>query len=373
MHSGALTRLATRGPAVLSFLAMRPIRFILCVFAAWAAGSMRGAEGAPQIGAQNESIGNEVQLALDRGFEFAAARQNPDGSWGNEGERRWVTPLILLAWSPTEKAENSPSNTPKVRGIAALRTLITHPPVEVRTVELAAAWLALERAQMPGNEELLRESATRLMSRQIRDGKTGVGGFGATIQGELAPSRLARLEDLPLVVLALRQSELVLRDQKEVERCIARTIGFAQSCADPETPGAYFSQPRSIAGPPKAAVSVGATAAALFALLRDAPPAAHEAGIQRALTWLGDHYSGKNGGSSLDDLLLAMALDAGHVSQLELRGGGKADWARDFAERAINAQNSNGSWPADPESPPANGLTSTACHLLMLRIIHRSL
>ena len=76
MHSGALTRLATRAPAVLSFLAMRPIRFILCVFAAWAAGSMRGAEGAPQIGAQNESIGNEVQLALDRGFEFAAARQN---------------------------------------------------------------------------------------------------------------------------------------------------------------------------------------------------------------------------------------------------------------------------------------------------------
>src|SRR4051812_42996018 len=104
MHIGALTCLAKRGFAVLSFLCMRRTRlWILCATAAFAAGSTVAAQALPQISAQNESIGNEVQLALDRGFEFVAGRQNPDFSWGNEGERWWVTPLILLSWSASAK------------------------------------------------------------------------------------------------------------------------------------------------------------------------------------------------------------------------------------------------------------------------------
>src|SRR3954471_7814964 len=127
------------------------------------------------------SIGNEVQIAIDKAYDFAMKRQDAEGFWGRGETRVFTTALLLLAWIDTERAPDAAVAEIKARGYAALRGVVERPPDGMKTSDLAAAYLALSRARGFHDEPLLRSAVGRLASRQIRDSSSpAAGGFSLT-------------------------------------------------------------------------------------------------------------------------------------------------------------------------------------------------
>src|SRR5215213_3783325 len=104
---------------------------ILLAAAALAAPALHAADGLPLRKAGNESLRNEVEIAISKGLAWLKAQQQPDGSFLNplvptaEPEHPALTALPLLAFyrDPAGRAATENADVLK-RGYAFLRSKV---------------------------------------------------------------------------------------------------------------------------------------------------------------------------------------------------------------------------------------------------------
>jgi hypothetical protein len=154
-----------------------------------------------------------------------------------------------------------------------------------------------------------------------------------------------------------------------------------ESTRDGDSALAFSSLPPKTGAAADAKPSLAATAAAIFALQKSPSAAASESDsqsedtIKRALVWLGRHYEPRatsRESQHLEDLLMALALDAAHQAEFQTASGAKIAWSRALAETLINSQNADGSWSSKSAQPPnSDHMLTTASRLLTLQIISR--
>ena len=329
---------------------------------------------------KNQSLRNEVQLAIDRGLEWLKAEQQPDGSW-SKADHPALTALPAMAF---QRAPGGKARDPKVlaKAYAFLRSQ-ARPDGGIYNAGLSnyntsVVMMALLGANDPQDDPMI-EKARRFiagqqakgMARPALDGGFGYGPTGAS------PKRMHPDLDNTLVSLeavrAYREARPTteLAGAKDLDWKAA--IDFATRCqnlpgpnplewasADPANKGGFVYYPgfsnagdEPLPNGKKALRSYGTMSYAGLLSFIYADVKKDDARVVAALDWLRKNYTleenpgmGKQGQYYYYHLM-TKALAAAGIDQLETGDGKKIDWKREVATKLINLQQGDGHWVND--------------------------
>jgi squalene-hopene/tetraprenyl-beta-curcumene cyclase len=322
--------------------------------------------------AENLSLRNEVQLALDRALGWLEAQQHPDGSFGNAG-LPGLTALPVLA----ELGNPAPSpkqKEPVVRALTFIRSQAHEDGAfyarGLATYNTALCLTALAHAGRPEDEALEAKARAYLAGHQLSgqpdDANNGGFGYGGQRDRADLSNTLAALEALRTYDAAHPASEKPPGPALDWKAA----VNFVTKCqnlpganpepwasGDPDNRGGFIYYPgHSDAGEidlgngKKGQRSYGTMSYAglLSYIYADLPR--DDARLQAALEWVQRHYTlEQNPGLGPDGYyyylqLLAKGLAASRVDRLTTGEGKQVDWAHDLGLKLVNSQSSAGTW-----------------------------
>ncbi len=352
----------------------------------------------------NESLQQEVQLAIDKGLTYLKAQQQPDGSWSNpEHPALTAMPIIAFHREPSGKyAKEKPEFLRK--GYEFLRKNV-QPDGGIYTKGLSnyntsLALVALLGTGTPADEPVITRAREFIVAGQAKgmanpalDGGIGYGPTG------VSPKR--QHPDLDNTLIALEALRAYERARPTVEIAAGKDLDWKAAIdfisrtqnLPSHNPGASkdardhggliyypgFSNADPADGP-KALRSYGSMTYAgllsfIYADLQKDDPR-----VIAAMEWLAKNYTlEENPGLGKQGLyyyyhLLAKGLGAAGVNELKTAEGKQVDWVRDVALKLINLQNANGSWVNDTarwmEKDP---VLVTSYSVMTLEILHQQL
>ena len=354
----------------------------------------------------NTSLRNEVQIAIDKGTVWLQKNQNADGTWGlPEYPAQTALPLTVFMLEPSKKFRNEKPEFIQ-KGYAALMKAV-QPDGGIYVKGLAnyntsISLVALVAADDPKFAPAIRSARDFVVGQQAKnmvdaslDGGIGYGPIG-THSGT---------PDLSNTVMAIEALHLSKGAKGEIpdnakDLNWPAVVEFVQRCqnnpatnkaawvsSDPQDKGGFVYAPgdskageTKSAKEPKALRSYGSMSYAgllsyIYADLKKDDPR-----VVAVVDWLRNHYTlEENPGMSQEGLyyyycMMAKALSACGIQELELKDGRKVDWRKDLALKLINLQKQDGSWSNESgrwmEKDPS---LVTSYSLLAMEIIHRSL
>ncbi|MHA3770592.1 cycloartenol synthase [Verrucomicrobiota bacterium sgz303538] len=325
----------------------------------------------------DESVRNEVKMAIDKGLAWLKQQQKEDGSWANP-EYPALTAMSLIAFQrdPSGKyAKEKPEFIQKGydfirknvkpdggiydKGLSLYNTsvslvalLANNDPKDEATITKARDFIVGQQASNMANPAL--------------DGGIGYGPTG------VSPKR--QHPDLDNTVIALEALRTYKNARPNVEVAAGKDLNWQAAIdfvtrtqnlpshnpgasKDPKDKGGSIYYPgfsnADTAENPKALRSYGTMSYAgllsfIYADLKKDDPR-----VTAALDWLKSNYTlEENPGMGRAGLyyyyhLMSKGLTAAGVDQLETADGKKVNWIRDLAIKLINIQNTDGSWVND--------------------------
>ena len=357
----------------------RPLLPLLFLTAAAPFAALAAANGPAVQDANNLSLRNEVQMAIDRGLAFLQAQQKEDGSWSNADHPALTAlPLVAFQREPSGKYLKEAPEFMK-KGYARLRGAV-QPDGGIygkglSNYNTSVAMMALLQTGDPADEPLITAARRFVAGQQAANmakPETN-GGFGYGPTGTSPKRQHPDLDNTLVALEALRLYEKMrptteLAGAKDlnwkaaadfVSRCqnLAATNSEAWVSEEQGNRGGFIYFPGfSNAGgfeptPGKAAWrSYGTMTYAGMLSLLFADVKADDPRVQGALGWVKNHYTlEENPGLQGQGLyyyyhLLTKGLTAAGVGTLELADGRKVDWKREAALKLLNLQKGDGHW-----------------------------
>ena len=354
----------------------------------------------------NNSLRNEVQIAIDKGLAFLQKNQNEDGSWGlPEYPAQTALPLTVFMLEAWKESKEKPTAVEK--GYAALlKSVQADGGIYVKGLANYNTSISLVALQVAGNphfDAVISAARNFVIGQQARnmvdsslDGGIGYGPIGTH-------SGTPDLSNTVMAIEALRVTKPgttgeIPSNAKDlnwpavvefIQRCqnLPETNKAAWVSNDPEDRGGFVYAPgESKAGGKDApegkkslrsygSMSYAGLLSYIYADLKKDDPR-----VIAVIEWLRTHYTlEENPGMGQEGLfyyycMMAKALHACHIQQLELKDGRKVDWRKDLALKLFNQQKPDGSWSNDNgrwmEKDPA---LVTCYALIALEIIHQDL
>ncbi|RYD83504.1 MAG: cycloartenol synthase [Verrucomicrobiaceae bacterium] len=350
----------------------------------------------------DESLRNEVKMAIDKGLNFLKSQQKPDGSWSNP-DHPALTALPLIAFHREPSGQYSKDRPEFLKkGYDYIRQHV-QPDGGIYAKGLSLyntslGLMALLANNDPKDEPAITKARDFIAAQQASDMPNPVldGGIGYGPTG-VSPKRKHPDLDNTLVALEALRTYKNARPNKETPKgkdlnwdaaiaFISRTQNLPShnpgASKDPKDKGGFIYYPGfSNADPadgPKALRSYGTMSYAgllsfIYADLKKDDPR-----VTAALDWLRTNYTlDENPGMGRQGLyyyyhLMSKGLAAAGVDKLETADGKKVDWARDVSLKLINIQNADGSWVNDTarwmEKDPV--LVTSYCVLALETLYH---
>jgi squalene-hopene/tetraprenyl-beta-curcumene cyclase len=325
----------------------------------------------------DDSVRNEIEIALNHGLAWLKEHQNPDGLWSDAKEPA-PTALVLTAFlrEPEGRYRTNPRPSFLEKAATALRTSVQPDGSflgEARGTPATSICLpALLINGDPADERRAR-MARDFLWRQINSGRADA----KTGLREGRPS----LTETAAALEALRAWAAAHLHRKPASGKTpnwAGTMAFARRCQilgakAGNARGGFVDVPEyQEAGRPTGAVTCSGLLAFIYMDAKREDPQ-----VEAALDWIKKHYTlAENPGLGAAGvyhylLLLAKGLTAAGVTDLEIDGR-KIDWARAEALKLLDLQNSDGSWinrvsNAEHEGDP---VTATSISIMALEILH---
>lgn len=374
------------------------------------------AEEPPVRNAANESVRNEVLLAIDKGLDWLKQQQKEDGMIANPESGTSATthpgltalPLIAFHREPTGKGATTYADTLK-KGYAFLRGKV-QPDGGIYTTGLSnyntsVALMALLNTGDPKDEPTLAKARDFVAGLQAKDMPNPAtnGGIG---YGTVGVSPRHPHPDLDNTVIALEALREYDKTHPTAEKALGpkldyqAAIDFISRCqnlpaynkldwaSDDEAnkggfiyyPGSSNAGEQPLPDGKKALRSYGTmTYAGLLSYIY-ADLGKDDPRIATSLDWLKKNYTlEENPGMGRAGLyyyyhLAAKGLATAKIREFATADGKKVDWAHDLALKLIQLQATNGSWVNDTarwmEKDPA--LVTTYC-VLTLEIVYNQL
>jgi squalene-hopene/tetraprenyl-beta-curcumene cyclase len=328
--------------------------------------------------ADETSLRNEIQHAIDRGFTWLKANQNSNG-WWQTPDHPAVTALAITAFNgdPMDRYRNKQRPEQRLAYEYLLKQVkpdgsicVTNLP----TYNTSVSMLALLSARDPRYDGIVRQARSFLTGVQRDFGEKGKldtpfdGGFGYG----LPTDKVSDMSNTLLALEAMYYSKRLKADQPQAEDLNwEAAIRFLQSCQnlpshntngwasdDPQNKGGFiYHTGRSNAGSETnsatgkvtwrsyASISYAGMLSYIYAdLKRDDPR------VAAVFDWLKQNYTlDENPGMKDAGLFyyyhtMAKALRASGADTLDLPNGKRVDWARDLALKLMQLQQSDGSW-----------------------------
>jgi squalene-hopene/tetraprenyl-beta-curcumene cyclase len=362
----------------------------------------------------NGSLQEEVDLALERGFQFLIGEQSPTGSWSN-ARHPAITSLALLALGCSPGARRNEAGVALERGYRFVRAQVREDGgiylEGLSNYNTAVCTLALLRRGNPEDAGVIEGARLFLIAQQA----SGMvvpelnGGIGYGPNG-VSPKRQHPDLDNTLVSLeALRACELAHTSERKAGEAVLdwnAAIAFVTRCQNlpesnpqpqigvqPADKGGFvyypgFSNAGAVEMPDgrKALRSYGSMSYAglLSFIYAEVPPG--DPRVRAAREWLGEHFTlEENPGLGEQGLyyyyhLMAKALaasgsgdDPSAVSS-PVRGRVPAQWARELAQRLVQIQGGNGAWAnRNGRWMEADPVLATAYSMLALGLVRERL
>lgn len=358
--------------------------------------------------ADNTSLRNEVQHAIDRGLSWLSNNQNSNG-WWQTGDHPAVTALALTAFNGDPMERYRGRENAKLKQAYAFILSQAKPDGSIAVTNLptyntALSMLALMSANDPKYDAILRKARSFLVGVQHDFGEPGRldtpfdGGFGYGLPND----KVSDMSNTLLALEALHHSKRLAADRPgEKDLDWQAAIHFLQSCqnlpshntnawasADPVNKGGFiYHSGRSNAGSETNATTGRVTwrsyasisyAGMLSYIYADVPK--DDPRRIAVFDWIKKNYTLEENPGMKDAGLffyyhtMAKALRADGSDVLILPDGRQVNWASDLALKLIQMQQSDGSWINTNarwwEKEPA---LVTCYALLSLEMIWRSL
>ncbi len=356
--------------------------------------------------AENLSLRNEVQIAVNKGLAALKSQQSADGSW-SMAENPALTALPLTAFMNEpggtfrkEKPEFIKKGYDFLLGCVQpdggiYRKGLANYNTSLALTALAAAGDEKFRPTIEAARNFVIGQQARGLANASLDG--GIG-YGPTGSNRAHPD----LSNTVMALDALRQTGTIpgkeLARTKDlnwaaVREFIQRTQNLPEynkepwASDDPANKGGFIYFPgNSMAGEmelangKKALRSYGSMSYAgllsyIYADLKKDDPR-----VEAVVGWLKKHYTlDENPGMGAEGLfyyyhMMAKALATYGITELELADGKKVDWRKDLAIKLINLQKPDGTWTNEAgrwmEKDPA---LVTSYAVLALEIIYRAM
>ncbi len=349
----------------------------------------------------DESLRNEVKMAIDKGLAYLKEQQKPNGSWSNQDYPALTAmPLIAFHRDPSGQYKDKPEFLQKghdfIRQHAKPDGGIYAKGLSLYNTSLGL--MALLANNDPKDEPLITKAREFIVEQQASDMANPAlnGGIGYGPTG-VSPKR--KHPDLDNTVVALEALRTYKNARPNVEIAAGKdldwdaAIGFItrtqnlpshnpDGSKDPKDKGGFIYYPGfSNADPadgPKALRSYGTmTYAGLLSFIY-ADMKKDDPRVTAALDWLRSNYTlEENPGMGRQGLfyyyhLMSKALASAGVDKLDTAEGKKIDWTRDLALKLVNTQNADGSWVNDTarwmEKDPV--LVTSYCVLALETLYH---
>jgi squalene-hopene/tetraprenyl-beta-curcumene cyclase len=367
---------------------IRLLGLVICIILVTRTDKLLGQDAIPHH-AENLSVRNEVEIAINKGLDYLKKNQNPDGSWSLQ-DYPALTGLALWAYmgDPERTGETAdyikkgygfllsaaqPDGGIYRKGLANYNTSIS---VEALVMARDAKYDGVIR----GAHDFVVGQQAKGMADSSMDGGIGYG-----------PNGTARAHpDLSNTVMALeaiRQSEGIgSKEGKEAKLDWDAAIAFIQRCQNlPEVNKAtYVSNSADDRGgfiyyPGESAagetgtngmrsygtMSYAGLLSYIYADLKKTDPR-----VTAAMEWLKNHYS--EDGLFYYYEVMAKALTTYGTDNLALADGRKVNWPKELALKLIDLQQNDGSWKNESgrwmEKDP---VLATAYAVLTLEMIYR--
>jgi len=355
--------------------------------------------------ANNESLRNEVQHAIDKGLKWLEGQQNAAGFWDSP-EHPAITGLVLTAMERDPSKQRKDAGSLK-KGYDFLLGCV-HPDGgiykknELLNYNTSICVMALLAANDPKYDPVLRKARTFLIGQQMPAKKGGdntyAGGIG---YGDDDPH--SDMSNMVMALEALHATEYLKGTEKstskEKDLNWQAAIDFVQRCQnlsgsnkakwvsdDPKDKGGFVYTPTdSVADSttqPDGRETLRSYGSMTYAgllsyiytgLKRDDPR------VTAVIQWAGINYSvDENPALGKDGLYyyyhtLAKALATYGADKLKLANGKEVDWKNDLAKKLINLQHDEGFWVNDSgrfwEKDP---VLVTAYSVLALEFIYQA-
>ncbi len=335
---------------------------------------------APVLAAPNQSLRQEVQHSIDEGLAWLRAQQNPGGWWSNP-DYPALTALAMTAQfgDPARRGEPLGADA-RDEGLRKAHDYLlgcVQPDGGIYRKGLSnyntsICLVALLAERDARNDDLLRRARRFIVSTQKHgpEGDPGDGGFSYDPNGDHADlsNTVYSMEALHLSQGLLGSSDAA----KDPDLDLNAAVAFLQRCqnlpgynqatwatGDAPDKGGFVYRPgetKPMPAPkpgdplPKVLRPYGTMtyAGLLSYVYADLKP--DDPRVQAAHEWLLVNYTldenpgmGKAGLYSYYDLM-AKALSAYGVGEMELPGGRKVDWREDLATKLLSLQTKEGAW-----------------------------
>ncbi|RFC45313.1 MAG: squalene-hopene/tetraprenyl-beta-curcumene cyclase [Verrucomicrobia bacterium] len=337
----------------------------------------KAAGGTPRNSEGNESLQQEVCLALQRGALFLKNHQSPNGSWSNASQPA-ISGLALLALGQLPKETGVPAEEALEKGYEFVRSQaksdggiyaygLSNYNTAICTLALLLRADPMDAQRIKSAHRFLREQQTSNMARSELNGGLGYGPTG------VSPKRQHPDLDNTLVSLeALRACEMArVGEKNDVPQLDwSAAIAFVTRCQNlPETnplpwasaqsgdrggfvyyPGFSNAGTTELPGGGKALRSYGTMTYAGLLSFVYAEVSPQDQRVVAASEWLRNHFTlEENPGLGQEGLyyyyhLMAKALSISGANNNLESGLVPKGWARALAHKLILLQAGDGSW-----------------------------
>ncbi len=371
--------------------------------------------GSARAAQDNESLRQEIDIAISKGLNFLKQKQNAaDGSWSTPEEPA-ITALVLSAFA-ADPSRKPPQGLPAEadKGYQFLLSKVK-PDGGIYSkgranYNTSIALTALSLNPKPEFEKVILDARRFVISQQNDFGDKGKtdnefdGGIGYGKPSADKPPR-ADLSNTHFALEALYYSKQIFADKadpedkkndlnwgaaiKFIERCQNLPASNDQKWAsdDPKNKGGFIYEPGAtkatedklpdgrVAMRSYGSISYAGMLSFIYAGLTPDDPR-----IQAALQWLGENYTlEENPGMGKEGLYyyyhtMAKAMAVAGLKEIKTKDGKSVDWRNALGRHLLNTQKADGSWVNDTgrwmESDP---VLVTAYTLLALEHVHRAL
>lgn len=373
-------------------------------------------QAAPPLKAENQSLRNEVETAINNGLAFLKAQQQADGTFKNplvpaatvEHPSLTALPMIAFQRDPAEEPLKKHAEL-LGKGYAFLRSK-AQPDGGIYITGLSnyntsVSMMALLSSGEPKDEPIIQAARKFVVAQQAKGlAKPETdGGFGYGPTGSSPKRQHPDLDNTLLSLEALR-TYATMRPESEqakspdldwkaaidfISRCqnLTETNKSEWASDDAQNKGGFVYYPGfsnagevELPGGKKALRSYGTmTYAGLLSFIY-ADLKKDDARVTTALEWLSKNYTlEENPGMGRAGLyyyyhLATKGLATAGVNELTTADGKKVNWQRELALKLISLQKPDGSWVNDtPRWMETNPVLVTTYSVLSLEILYRLL
>lgn len=334
----------------------------------------------PLHAADNPSLRNEVQHAIDRGLSWLKTNQNSVG-WWQTPDHPAVTALAITAFNGDPMDRYRRAAPPELQRayqfvLSQVKSNGSICVTNLPTYNTALSMMALLSSNDPNYDPILRRARTFLAGAQHDFGEKGKldtpfdGGFGYGLPSD----KVADMSNTLLALEAMSYTQRLKADQPAAapnDLNWAAAIHFLQSCQnlpvyntngwasdDPANKGGFiYHTGRSNAGAETNAATGRVTWRSYGSISYAGMLSYIYAGLEKndprvvaVLDWLKGNYTlDENPGMKDAGLFfyyhtMAKALRAYGAETIQLHTGKEVDWAGDLALRLMQLQQRDGSW-----------------------------